>query len=103
MTHTGRVWLITGSSAGFGRELALAALAAGDQVMATARQPQRLADLVTAGRGRVRTAPLDVTSDAQIAAAVAQTVAEFGRIDVLVNNAGHGSVGAVEELDLADL
>jgi NAD(P)-dependent dehydrogenase (short-subunit alcohol dehydrogenase family) len=103
MTHTGRAWLITGSSAGFGRELALAALTAGDRVMATARQPHQLADLVTAGQGRVCTAPLDVTDDAQIAAAVAQTVAEFGRIDVLVNNAGHGSVGAVEELDLADL
>lgn len=103
MARTGRVWLITGSSAGFGRELALAALAAGDRVMATARQPHLLADLVTAGQGRVRVAPLDVTDDAEIAAAVAQTIAEFDRIDVLVNNAGHGSVGAVEELDLADL
>jgi NAD(P)-dependent dehydrogenase (short-subunit alcohol dehydrogenase family) len=81
----------------------LAALAAGDRVMATARQPDRLADLVAIGQARVRTASLDVTDDAQVAAAVAQTMAEFGRIDVLVNNAGHGSVGAVEELDLADL
>jgi NAD(P)-dependent dehydrogenase (short-subunit alcohol dehydrogenase family) len=101
--ETDRVWLITGSSAGFGRELALAALAAGDRVMATARQPHQLSDLVTVGGDRVRTAPLDVTDDAQAAAAVARTIAEFGRIDVLVNNAGHGSVGAVEELDLADL
>jgi NAD(P)-dependent dehydrogenase (short-subunit alcohol dehydrogenase family) len=103
MTEYSRVWLITGCSAGFGRELALAALAAGDRVMATARQPQRLADLVAAGGGRVRTAPLDVTDEEQVAAAVAQTLAEFGRIDVVVNNAGHGSVGAVEELDLGDL
>jgi NAD(P)-dependent dehydrogenase (short-subunit alcohol dehydrogenase family) len=103
MMETGRVWLITGCSAGFGRELVLAALGAGDQVMATARRPHQLDDLVTIGRGRVRTAPLDVTDDAQVAAAIAQTIAEFGRIDVLVNNAGHGSVGAVEELDLADL
>lgn len=103
MMEPGRVWLITGSSAGFGRELALAALGAGDRVMATARQPHQLNDLVTIGRGRLRTAPLDVTDDAQVAAAVAQTIAEFGRVDVLVNNAGHGSVGAVEELDLADL
>ena len=103
MTNNGRVWLITGCSAGFGRELALAALAAGDRVMATARQPQRLADLVAAGRGRVRTAALDVTDEEQVAAAVEQTLTEFGRIDVVVNNAGHGSVGAVEELDLADL
>ncbi|MFD1082683.1 oxidoreductase [Micromonospora andamanensis] len=103
MMDTDRVWLITGASAGFGRDLVLAALAAGDRVMATARRPRQLDDLITIGRGRVRTAPLDVTDNAQIAAAVAQTIVEFGRIDVLVNNAGHGSVGAVEELDLADL
>ncbi|GAA2864782.1 short-chain dehydrogenase/reductase [Actinoplanes cyaneus] len=71
--------------------------------MATARRPRQLDDLITIGQGRVRTAPLDVTDDAQALAAVEQTIAEFGRIDVLVNNAGHGSVGAVEELDLAEL
>ena len=103
MTGTGRVWLITGCSAGFGRELALTALAAGDRVVATARQPHQLADIVAAGGERVRTAPLDVTDEEQIHAAVALALAEFGRIDVVVNNAGHGSVGAVEELDLADL
>ncbi|RKS79855.1 NADP-dependent 3-hydroxy acid dehydrogenase YdfG [Actinomadura pelletieri DSM 43383] len=103
MTRTDRVWLITGCSAGFGRELALAALAAGDRVMATARRPDRLADLVEAGGDRVRTAPLDVIRTEQVTAAVERTIAEFGRIDVVVNNAGHGSVGAVEELDLADL
>jgi NAD(P)-dependent dehydrogenase (short-subunit alcohol dehydrogenase family) len=93
----GRVWLITGCSSGFGRELARAALAAGDRVMATARDPRRV-DLP----GAV-TAALDVTDPAQVAAAVARTVAEFGRIDVVVNNAGHGSVGAVEELTMPDL
>ncbi|HEX5114260.1 MAG TPA: oxidoreductase [Pseudonocardiaceae bacterium] len=98
-----QVWLITGCSSGFGRELALAAVAAGDRVMATARQPDRLADLVDAGDGRVRTAALDVTDDQQVADAVARTIDEFGRIDVVVNNAGNGSVGAVEELDLKDL
>ena len=103
MADANRVWLITGCSAGFGRELALAALATGDRVMATARRPEQLADLVAAGGGRVRTAPLDVTDEAQVEAAVAQTIADFGRIDVVVNNAGHGSVGAVEELDLGDL
>ncbi len=103
MTQTGRVWLITGCSAGFGRELALAAAAAGDRVMATARQPRRLGDLVAAGGSRVHTAALDVTNERQVAATVERTLAEFGRIDVVVNNAGHGSVGAVEELELADL
>jgi NAD(P)-dependent dehydrogenase (short-subunit alcohol dehydrogenase family) len=100
---TDRVWLITGCSAGFGRELALAALAAGDRVMATARNPHQLKDLVVAGSGRLRTASLDVTDEQQVTSAVRQTVAEFGRVDVVVNNAGHGSVGAVEELELADL
>lgn len=97
MMETGRVWLITGASAGFGRELVLAALAAGDRVMATARQPRQLNDLVALGEGRVRTAPLDVTADAQTAASVERTIAEFGRIDVLVNNAGRTQVGAIEE------
>jgi NAD(P)-dependent dehydrogenase (short-subunit alcohol dehydrogenase family) len=100
---TDRVWLITGCSSGFGRELALAAVAAGDRVMATARKPDQLAELVTAGDGRVRTAPLDVTDEQQVAAAVARTIEDFGRIDVVVNNAGNGSVGAVEELDLGEL
>jgi NAD(P)-dependent dehydrogenase (short-subunit alcohol dehydrogenase family) len=103
MSAPGRVWLITGCSAGFGRELALAALAAGDRVMATARRPEQLADLAASGGERLRTAMLDVTDAQQAAAAVTQALAEFGRVDVLVNNAGHGSVGAVEELDLADL
>jgi NAD(P)-dependent dehydrogenase (short-subunit alcohol dehydrogenase family) len=93
-----RVWLITGCSSGFGRELALAALAAGDRVMATARDPRRVADIEGA-----HTAALDVTDDAQVEAVVARTVEEFGRVDVVVNNAGHGSVGAVEELTMAEL
>ncbi|MEV6926406.1 oxidoreductase [Dactylosporangium sp. NPDC051485] len=103
MRQTARVWLITGCSAGFGRELALTALTAGDSVMATARDPHRLDELVRAGGDRLRTAALDVTDERQVAGAIAQTVAEFGRIDVVVNNAGHGSVGAVEELELAEL
>jgi NAD(P)-dependent dehydrogenase (short-subunit alcohol dehydrogenase family) len=98
-----RVWLITGCSSGFGRALVSAALGAGDLVMATARRPEGLADLVAAGDGRVRTAALDVADPATIDAAVAATLAEFGRIDVVVNNAGYGTVGAVEELTMAEL
>ncbi|MGW4057067.1 oxidoreductase [Amycolatopsis sp. NPDC004747] len=104
MTNTdGRVWLITGCSAGFGREIALAALAAGDRVLATARRPETLADLRDRGGDRVRTAALDVTDAGQIDAAVKTALVAFGRIDVVVNNAGNGSVGAVEELTLDEL
>ncbi|EOD66164.1 oxidoreductase [Amycolatopsis vancoresmycina] len=104
MTNTdGRVWLITGCSAGFGREIALAALAAGDRVVATARRPETLADLLDRGGDRVRTAALDVTDTGQIDAAVKTALEEFGRIDVVVNNAGSGSVGAVEELTMDEL
>jgi NAD(P)-dependent dehydrogenase (short-subunit alcohol dehydrogenase family) len=92
---TKRTWLITGCSAGFGLELARQALDAGERVMATARRP---IDLPGAS-----TAILDVTDERQIAAVADRTVAEFGRLDVVVNNAGHGSVGAVEELTMADL
>ncbi|MFD8492692.1 oxidoreductase [Amycolatopsis sp. NPDC059657] len=99
----GRVWLITGCSAGFGREIALAALAAGDSVLATARRPETLADLEGRGGDRVRTAALDVTDAAQVAAAVKTAIETFGRIDVVVNNAGYGSVGAVEEFTMAEL
>ncbi|MFC6022354.1 oxidoreductase [Plantactinospora solaniradicis] len=103
MSSRDRVWLITGCSAGFGRHLALAALAAGDRVMATARSAEQLADLVPIGGDRVRAGTLDVTDAASIDRAVADTLAAFGRIDVVVNNAGHGSVGAVEELAMSDL
>ncbi|MET7991827.1 oxidoreductase [Amycolatopsis sp. NPDC005232] len=93
----GRVWLISGCSSGFGRELVRAALAAGDRVMATARRPETLADLAEAGGDRVSTAAMDVTDPASVRAAVDATLAVFGRIDVLVNNAGVSVIGAVEE------
>jgi NAD(P)-dependent dehydrogenase (short-subunit alcohol dehydrogenase family) len=98
-----RVWLITGTSSGFGRQIAQAALARGDRVVATARRPETLADLVAAAPERVHPVALDVTRADQIDAAVRAALERFGGIDVLVNNAGHGSVGAVEEIDLADL
>ncbi|HET6704455.1 oxidoreductase [Amycolatopsis sp.] len=104
MTNTdGRVWLITGCSAGFGREIALAALAAGDRVLATARRPETLAELRERGGDRLRTAALDVTDAGQIDTAVKAALEAFGRIDVVVNNAGSGSVGAVEELTMDEL
>jgi NAD(P)-dependent dehydrogenase (short-subunit alcohol dehydrogenase family) len=98
---TSRVWLITGSSSGFGRHIVHAALQRGDRVVATARQAP--VDLVAPAPDRVLALSLDVTNAEQIRAVVDAAVQRFGRIDVLVNNAGYGSVGAVEEIDLADL
>ncbi len=90
-------WLITGSSRGFGRKLAEAVLAAGDQLVATARRPEQLDDLVARYGAQVRAVALDVT-DAQAArAAVAVAIETFGSLDVVVNNAGYGNVSAFEE------
>ncbi len=90
-----RVWLITGTSSGFGRAIAEAALDRGDRVVATARDPGKLSDL--AADDGVHVIALDVTDPAQRLSAVDQAVQKFGRIDVLVNNAGRTQVGAVEE------
>src|SRR5918999_1372641 len=90
-------WFITGSSAGFGRTLAETLLARGDTVVATARDPRAVADLVDKYPDTVLALPLDVTDAGQVRAAVEAAVAA-GPIDVLVNNAGHGLVGALEEL-----
>jgi NAD(P)-dependent dehydrogenase (short-subunit alcohol dehydrogenase family) len=89
------VWLITGASSGFGRALAEAALARGDSVVAAARGVEALEDL--SPPDRVLAVRLDVTDASQREAAVAAAVERFGRIDVLVNNAGRTQVGAVEE------
>ena len=89
-----RVWLITGASSGFGRELAEAVLSRGDRVVATARRTDALDDL--AGE-RAHVIALDVTDPAQRAAAVSESLERFGQIDVLVNNAGRTQVGAIEE------
>jgi NAD(P)-dependent dehydrogenase (short-subunit alcohol dehydrogenase family) len=89
-----RVWLITGASSGFGRAIAEAALESGERVVVTARRPEQLAGL---DGERVLVQPLDVTDPDQREATVAAAVDRFGRIDVLVNNAGRTQVGAVEE------
>lgn len=91
-----KVWFITGSSRGLGRSLTEVVLASGDQVAATARTPEQLNDLVEKYPGRVYPIKLDVTRSEQIHQAVADTIAHFGRIDVLVNNAGFGITGAAE-------
>jgi NAD(P)-dependent dehydrogenase (short-subunit alcohol dehydrogenase family) len=93
---TPSTWLITGSSRGFGRSLAVAALEAGDQVVATARRPEQLADLVTEYGDRVLPVALDVTDRAAADAAVQAAVDRFDRLDVVVNNAGYANIGPVE-------
>ena len=98
-----RTWMLTGTSSGFGLALAQAVLAVGDLVVATARRPETLKPLVTSAPDRAIAVGLDVTEPAQIATAVETAVERFGRIDVLVNNAGNGSVGAVEEIDIDEL
>jgi NAD(P)-dependent dehydrogenase (short-subunit alcohol dehydrogenase family) len=90
-----RVWFITGATSGFGRAIAEAALDRGDSVVAAARRVDALADL--ADGERVQTLRLDVTEAADREAAVTAALDRFGRIDVLVNNAGRTQVGAVEE------
>ena len=92
-----KIWFITGSSTGFGRELAEQLLALGASVVATARKPEQLAALQEKYGHQVLTLALDVTQPEQIDAAVEAAIAQFGRIDVLVNNAGYGVVGALEE------
>ena len=92
-----RVWFITGTSTGFGRLLAEQVLHAGDYVVATARNPAQIADLVEKYPDRAKALRLDVTDRAQATSAVNHAIAAFGRIDVLVNNAGYGLVAAQEE------
>jgi NAD(P)-dependent dehydrogenase (short-subunit alcohol dehydrogenase family) len=98
--HDSRVWFITGSTSGFGRALVDAARARGDRVVATARRPDALADLEG---DDVLVLELDVTHEEAIEPALDAAVDRFGRIDVLVNNAGIGFVGALEEMNPSDL
>ncbi|MFI0240513.1 oxidoreductase [Streptomyces sp. NPDC016845] len=91
-----KVWLVTGASSGFGRAITEAAVAAGDIVVAASRRTAPLDDLVAAHPDQVETLSLDVTDIAAAQAAVDGVAARHGRIDVLVNNAGRGMVGAVE-------
>ncbi|MFD4430878.1 SDR family NAD(P)-dependent oxidoreductase [Nocardia sp. NPDC058497] len=90
-----RTWFITGANRGLGRAFTVAALAAGDTVVATARDPHTMSDLTDA---RLTVLPLDVRDRDQVFATVAKAFDVTGRIDVLVNNAGYGLVGALEEL-----
>jgi len=97
-----KVWLITGSSRGLGRALAEAVLAAGDKLVATARKPAQLADLVDRYGGQVRAVALDVTDGRAAGHAIQSAVDAFGRLDVLVNNAGYANVNSIEDMAAED-
>lgn len=93
-----KVWLITGCSTGFGRALAEAVLNKGDYLLATARKPEQLRALIEQYPETAKAVRLDVTLFQDIQAAFDTAIATFGRIDVLVNNAGHGLIAALEEV-----
>ncbi len=97
-----RVWLLTGASRGLGRTIAETVLAAGDRLLAGARDPQALADLATRYPETLRVAALDVTDPAAGEAAVAAALDAWGRVDVLVNNAGYGRFIPFEQMDGED-
>ena len=102
-TAAAKTWFITGASSGFGRAFAEHALSLGDNVAATARSSGKLAALAALAPDRVLAARLDVDQPGDAQAAIDAAVARFGRIDILINNAGYGVVGALEETRDAEL
>src|SRR5271168_162290 len=93
-----KVWLVTGSASGLGRNIAEAVLESGDRLVATARDPRRLDDLVNRFGERVRAVALDVADESASQAAVQVALDAFGRLDVVVNNAGFGDIAPFEQL-----
>jgi NAD(P)-dependent dehydrogenase (short-subunit alcohol dehydrogenase family) len=98
----GKVWLVTGASRGLGRAIAQAVLDSGDRLVATARDPRTLEEMVTPHRDRALAVALDVTRADDARRAVAAAVGRFGRVDVLVNNAGYANTSAIEDVDERD-
>jgi len=99
----GKVWLITGCSSGMGRDIAFEVLERGDRVVTSARNPDTLDEFLVRFPERARAVRLDVTDPTQVDQALAYTLQEFGRLDVLVNNAGYGYLAAIEEGDDEDV
>ena len=93
-----KVWLVTGSASGLGRNIAEAVLESGDRLVATARDPRRLDDLVSKFGERVRAVSLDVADESAAQAIVQVALDAFGRLDVVVNNAGFGDIAPFEQL-----
>ena len=102
-TEKTQIWFVTGSSRGLGRALVRAALLAGDGVAATARRPEQLDDLVAEFGERIHPIRLDVTDPAAVRDALAEAHKHFGRIDVLVNNAGYANLAPIETAEDADV
>ena len=103
MSTASRVWFVTGTSSGFGRCLVEQALAAGDRVVATARNPDALAELSARAPEALRVLTLDVARPEEVRRVVEEARDVWGRLDVIVNNAGYGLVGALEEYDDAQI
>jgi len=97
-----KVWFVTGSSRGLGRAIVTAALAAGHRVVATARKPEQLTDLAARYPETLRTLSLDVSDNEAVKRVVAEAHGLFGRLDIVVNNAGYGDMAAVEDVTEAD-
>src|ERR1700723_1133679 len=93
-----KVWLVPGSASGLGRNIAEAVLDSGDRLVATARDPRRLDDLVNKFGERVRAVSLDVANESAAQTAVQIALDVFGRLDVVVNNAGFGNIAPFEQL-----
>ena len=98
-----RVWIITGTSQGFGKDLVNEALERGDSVVATSRDPRKVEAAFLHASDRLLAMPMDLRDSVQIAAVADAAIKRFGRIDCLVNNAGHGLLGAIEEASDAEI
>src|SRR5580704_1531986 len=97
-----QVWLVTGSSRGLGRAIVEAGLAAGNRVLATARDIESLSELPERSGDQVKLFALDVTDEAAATAAVKTAIDAFGSLDVVINNAGYGNLSSVEDTPLSD-
>jgi NAD(P)-dependent dehydrogenase (short-subunit alcohol dehydrogenase family) len=102
VTNASKVWLVTGSSRGLGRAIVESALVAGHRVVATARKPEQLQELAKRYGDKIRAVALNVTDSEAAIRTVHNTVEAFGRLDVLVNNAGYGDTASVEDVSLDD-
>ncbi|MGX8013598.1 SDR family oxidoreductase [Mesorhizobium sp. ORM8.1] len=100
---SGKVWFITGATRGLGASIARAAMAAGDRIVATGRNTKALETSLGKALENLLLLRMDVNDEAEVAAAVKEAEACFGRIDVLVNNAGYGQIGAFEEVSVRDV